>query len=152
MLQILSSVSYFIHSSAYMPVSVSQSIPTPHPTLVAVLLFPMSYTRISKRFCSFFLKCRKEKLSLLFPHLTLLHAMIRLVHSPQTFQLFGLIEGIRSVENRKQKLWPKFFMFILSSRKRNTEWNDPIQKLHSHRMIPSGLGRVVPALDNLSSS
>lgn len=111
-----------------MPVSVSQSIPTPHPTLVAVLLFPMSYTRISKRFCSFFLKCRKEKLSLLFPHLTLLHAMIRLVHSPQTFQLFGLIEGIRSVENRKQKLWPKFFMFILSSRKRNTEWNDTHSK------------------------
>ena len=136
-----------------MPVSTSHSIPTLHPPLVTILLFSMSYTRISKRFCSFFLKYREEKLSLLFPHLTLLHAMICLVHSPQTFQLFGLIEGIRSVENLKQKLWPKFFMFILSSRKRNTvNGMTPIQKLHSHRTIPSGLGRVVPALDNLGSS
>ena len=105
----------------------SLSLPI-HPNPSSILLFSMSYTRISKRFCSFFLKYREEKLSLLFPHLTLLHAMICLLHSPQTFQLFGLIEGIRSVENLKQKLWPKFFMFILSSRKRNTVKNPPASK------------------------
>lgn len=71
---------------------------------------------------------------------------------PQTFQLFGLMEGIRSVENLKQQRRPKFFVQFCHEERWPLlmEWH-PFQQLHSH-IIPSGPGRMGPVFESLESS
>lgn len=82
----------------------------------------------------------------------LLHSVICPVDWPQTFQLFGLIEGIRSVENPKQQLRPKFFVQFCHAERGtlSMEWH-PFQQLHIHK-IPSDPGRMVPFFDSLEPS